>query len=116
MKKICCLILTYNRKNYLKNELDALFKQKYPISAIVIVNNASQDDTYNFLVKYLHINDKIIKEKLYQSMFKEKDIFYYEVAKNNGSSGGFRKCVEIANQLNYDYYWIMDDDIACKFT
>lgn len=112
MKKICCLVLTYNRKKYLKNELESLIRQTYSVAAIVVVNNASQDDTYNFLVEYLHISDNVGKEKLYQSKYGNKDIFYYEVSKNNGSSGGFRKCIEIANQLDYDYYWIMDDDIS----
>ena len=49
MAKICCIIVTYNRKKYLIKELDALIHQSYPIEGFIIINNDSPDDTFDYL-------------------------------------------------------------------
>lgn len=46
---INCVVVTYNRLALLKECLDALDKQTYPIHKIVIVDNCSTDGTGAFL-------------------------------------------------------------------
>lgn len=50
-KSICVALVTYNRKNYLLNLLTALHHQTYSISAIVIIDNNSIDNTCDELKK-----------------------------------------------------------------
>ena len=54
MKRIACVIVTYNRLDLLKECVDACLNQTVKFSDIIIVNNASTDGTS----KYLHINHK----------------------------------------------------------
>lgn len=56
--KVCAVVVTYNRKELLLNCLQFLIKQTYPISHIVVVNNASTDDTINFLEENGWINSE----------------------------------------------------------
>lgn len=113
MTKICCIIVTYNRKKYLINELDALMHQSYSIDGFIIINNDSPDDTFEYLSK----NGFTSKEKEINSIVKYKyngkTIYYYQSSVNLGGSGGFKKGFEIAQSLDeYDYFWVMDDDIC----
>jgi len=44
-------LLTYNRCQYIKNCLNSVFEQSYPYLEILIIDNASTDDTVNYLRK-----------------------------------------------------------------
>lgn len=64
MKKypLCSIIiLNYNSKLYLKNCLDSLMKQTYPNFEIIVVDNASTDDSLKIMKNYPKI--KLIKNK-----------------------------------------------------
>lgn len=43
--KVCAVVVTFNRKELLMDCLEALLKQKRPLDAIYIVDNASTDGT-----------------------------------------------------------------------
>lgn len=49
MKDIAAIVVTYNRVTLLKNCLDALSAQTYPLKKIFVVDNASSDSTKEFL-------------------------------------------------------------------
>ena len=55
MSRICAVIVTYNRVELLKENLEALLAQKRKLDGILIVDNASTDETVSFLreSKYL---------------------------------------------------------------
>ena len=112
MYKFCCIIVTYNRKKYLEKELKSLFDQSYPISGFIIINNDSPDDTFEYLVEEGYtFRDKKIDQIVY-NVKDGKKIYYFQSSKNLGGSGGFKKGFEIAQTLSdYDYFWVMDDDI-----
>ncbi|MBR1539886.1 MAG: glycosyltransferase family 2 protein [Clostridia bacterium] len=93
--KILAIVVTYNRKELLKENLDALIHQTKNDFDILVIDNASSDGT-----------DILVKE------YKEKynNIYFHGLAQNVGGAGGFYKGMQIAYEKNYDYAWIMDDD------
>ncbi|NAS19303.1 glycosyltransferase [Clostridium butyricum] len=94
---ICAVVVTYNRKELLKECIESLLKQTYKLKRIVIVDNNSTDNTYDYLLENKLLSDKIVK--------------YIKLQKNIGGAGGFNKGIEIACKDNeYDWIWMMDDD------
>ena len=109
-KSVCVVLVTYNRKDLLINLLKAIYRQSVPVQAIVIVDNKSTDGTVECL-----INNRVITNaedlQISRSNWNNIEIYYYRNNKNTGGSGGFEKAFNIANDLNYDYIWAMDDDV-----
>jgi GT2 family glycosyltransferase len=95
MKKICTIVVTYNRYELLKECLGALLNQHY-FTDILIVDNASTDGT----------NKKIIED----GYLEYKNIIYERLDENRGGAGGFHFGVKYALENKYDYVWLMDDD------
>ena len=48
-KKVCAVVVTYNRKALLLECVQAILRQSYPIEKIVIIDNASTDQTEEYL-------------------------------------------------------------------
>ena len=48
-EKIAAVVVTYNRKDLLKECLDALLNQTRPLDSIILIDNASTDGTPEFL-------------------------------------------------------------------
>lgn len=93
MKKIADIVVTYNRKKLLEENINALLSQTYIGHDIFIIDNASTDGTIDMIKK---IKDSRIK--------------YYNTGENLGGAGGFTYGLKIVIELGYDYAWIMDDD------
>lgn len=93
MKKCADVIVTYNRKALLRENIEALTNQSYKKHDILIVDNASTDGTKEMIEK-LGVNN----------------LKYYNTGKNLGGAGGFAYGMKIAMEGGYDYAWIMDDD------
>lgn len=93
--KICAIVVTYNRKVLLRECMLALLSQNYENFDILIVDNASTDGTHSF------IHDLIQNQR----------INYINTGKNYGGSGGFYYGMKYAYLHNYDWFWIMDDDV-----
>ena len=47
-KKVCTLVVTYNRKEKLKHNLECLIRQSYK-STILLIDNNSNDGTYEYI-------------------------------------------------------------------
>lgn len=95
-KKVCSIVVTFNRKELLIKNIEAIIKQKFH-SHILIIDNASTDGTFELL------------EETFD--FKKHDIEYANTGKNIGGAGGFCFGLEKAYDMpEYDYYWLMDDD------
>ncbi len=93
-KSVSAIIVTYNRKNELIRCIDAVLEQSIISNKIVIVNNASTDNT-----------EKIINEKYGDS------VILINLPSNTGGSGGFYTGLKYAHEnLKTDLYWLMDDD------
>lgn len=93
MSKCAVVVVTYNRKELLKENLEALMNQTYKNFSILVVDNASNDGTGD-LVKNI----------------KDDRIVYFNTGKNLGGAGGFTFGLREAVQKDYKYTWIMDDD------
>lgn len=94
MGKIAAVVVTYNRKDLLMENIECLLAQKSKDLDIMIINNASTDGTEEALHDYI-TNQKII---------------YYNTGANLGGAGGFSFGIKKAAEENYEYVWVMDDD------
>lgn len=103
MVKVCAVLVTYNRKECLRRLLRALEKQSYSLSGIFIFNNNSKDGTKEYL--------KSKEYKEYHKGQKQSKNLVFNSSQNLGGSGGFANAIQMASQLDYDYLWIMDDDV-----
>lgn len=95
MPEVTAVLVTYNRKQLLKESLQALMKlrEKTPVR-ILVVDNASTDGTGELLAP----------------LAKAGDISYLNTGANLGGAGGFHTAIREAMKENPDYVWLMDDD------
>ncbi len=93
-KSVDCVVVTYNRLSLLKECIQAVKNQTYPIEHFFVIDNCSTDETWKYL----------------QSIKNEK-IFPIRLHKNLGGAGGFNIGLKtFINQSISNYVWIMDDD------
>ncbi|EKS9205144.1 glycosyltransferase [Enterobacter cloacae] len=98
MKKVIALIVTYKRKEFLSKVIKGLHNQSYPINEIVIVDNNSQDGT-----------DLLVQEM--QKEYANAALTYFNTGANLGGAGGFAFGFDVIKNKEYDYIWLMDDDL-----
>lgn len=92
--KIVAVVVTFNRRKLLEKTLAALDVQTRPLDQILIINNASTDDTREYLDSLeLNTPTRIIHESV-----------------NSGGAGGFSRGIELAFEDGFDQFWLMDDD------
>ncbi|WP_304134419.1 glycosyltransferase [Limosilactobacillus coleohominis] len=108
-KTVCAVLVTYNRKKCLSKVIQGLHNQTHKINRVFIFDNDSTDDTLN----YLRNNEfKIIYSTSDISKLKKSDTkVVFHNNENLGGSGGFSNAINYASSFNYDYMWIMDDDV-----
>lgn len=87
------VVVAYNRRDLLIEVLDALAAQSEPVAAIVVVDNASTDDTAT-----------VVRERYPQ-------VDLVSVPRNTGGAGGFAiGAARAVVRQNADLVWLMDDD------
>lgn len=102
MKRVAAVVVTYNRKELLKENLDALSEQSIDIDYIVIIDNNSTDGTGEFIK---------------QNYLNKKKFIYKKLPKNVGGAGGFYEGIKFVNEkLDVDFVWLMDDDTIPTIT
>lgn len=94
MKKVTAVIVTYNRKELLKESIEALLNQNYENCDVLIIDNASTDGTYEYIKELLENNK----------------VNYINTGANLGGAGGFNYGIKEAYNRGCDYVWVMDDD------
>ena len=94
MNNIATVVVTYNRKTLLQENLQHLLDQTYDGFDILVVDNHSTDGTKDAIASYLQ-NERIV---------------YYDTGSNLGGAGGFQYGLKKAVESGYDYIWLMDDD------
>lgn len=92
--KVIAVIVTYNRKELLKESIEALINQKYENCKILVIDNNSTDGTKDYIKKFIE----------------EEKIMYENTGENLGGAGGFAYGIKKACSIGCDYVWIMDDD------
>jgi rhamnopyranosyl-N-acetylglucosaminyl-diphospho-decaprenol beta-1,3/1,4-galactofuranosyltransferase len=95
-ESVAAVVVTYNRSRLLLECLDALLRQTRPVDKIVLIDNASSDDTA-----------EVLRSKGY---LEHATIHYVRLSTNTGGAGGFNEGMKQAYELGFDWIWIMDDD------
>lgn len=95
-QNVAAVVVTFNRKELLKENIKMLLAQDEYIDNIIIVDNHSTDGT----------------EKEILSFFSDvsERIDYHYLSKNTGGAGGFEYGVRRAYDRGFDLIWLMDDD------
>lgn len=89
------VIVTFNRSKKLRNTLAAVCSQSYLLDLIIVVDNASTDDTPALCAELAAADPRIRVARL---------------DKNIGGAGGFHRGFRIAFNSGADYVWALDDD------
>ena len=110
--KICAVIVTFNRQKLLLRCIDAVLNQSYKCYELLIIDNASSDNTIEVLKNRFNYQDPIpySKEVIlgYENNIK---VIVYRNHENIGGAGGFSTGLQIAHKSNlFDAFWLMDDD------
>ena len=96
MNRIAAVVVTFNRKALLIENLRALLAQTRPVDRIFVIDNASSDGT------------ELLLES--EGLRTHERIEYTQLTENSGGAGGFRAGFEAAIDAGYDWLWLMDDD------
>ena len=93
---VAAVVVTFNRKELLFENLEMLFKQNYWVDKIIIVDNHSTDGT---------------KEAVFNKYADKMERIQYEYLEENiGGAGGFEYGCRYSYNHGYDFAWLMDDD------
>ncbi|MET0296472.1 MAG: glycosyltransferase, partial [Microbacterium sp.] len=90
-------VVTYNRSGLLTRLLSSIERMDPKPGHVVIVDNASTDDTTALVESY--------RERI------GTDLVYRRLETNTGGSGGFSEGMRVAYDLGSDWIWLMDDDV-----
>ena len=96
MEKVVVVVVSYNRKELLKECLAALAVQTYENMQILLIDNNSTDGTGEY-----------IRESGY---LEQENFVFRKLDENIGGAGGFHEGVRQAMQMKADWIWVMDDD------
>lgn len=91
MKRVGVVVVTYNRLPFLKDLIDSIRKQHYKTIEIICVNNSSTDGTEEWLLA--------------------QDDITTITQENCGGAGGFFTGLKYVAEHDFDYAWVMDDDV-----
>lgn len=91
-------VVTYNRSGYLRDLLHSATALQTPPRWIVVVDNASTDDTPAVLAEAA-------------AWFPEGVLQVRRLDTNTGGSGGFSQATRAALELGAHWVWLMDDDV-----
>ena len=96
---VTAVVVTYNRKELLRECLAALEAQTRPLDRILVVDNASTDGTAELLA-----------EKREQSPLLQ----VLTLPDNQGGAGGFHEGMKRAHADGSTWMWLMDDDTIAR--
>ncbi|MCM0591954.1 MAG: glycosyltransferase family 2 protein [Gloeotrichia echinulata IR180] len=94
--KVAAIIVTWNKLHYicsLLEDISNLELQDINLD-IYVVDNASNDGTQTYLEEYYY-----------------GQIHVLQTGRNLGGSGGFSYGLELVSKLEYDYLWLLDNDV-----
>ena len=97
MNTVAAVVVTYNRLELLKQNIDKLLAQTCPCD-ILLVDNASTDGTGEAM----------------RALEQTGKIQYRNTGANLGGAGGFNFGMRWAVEAGYRYVWVMDDDCLPK--
>jgi GT2 family glycosyltransferase len=93
---VVAVVVTRNRPALLKRCLEAIDSQTYPVRQLVVVDNASDEPTREFLAG--------------ETARRSADFHLIRLEENTGGAGGFHEGMRAALPLPCTHMWLMDDD------
>ena len=91
--RVVAVVVAYNRRDLLLEVLDALARQHTALARIVVIDNASTDDSAAVAAAAGPLVDLVVLER------------------NTGGAGGFAAGLAVALERHSpDWVWMMDDD------
>jgi GT2 family glycosyltransferase len=99
--RVCAVVVTYNRKELLRKCLHALLSQTHAVSKILVINNASTDDTL-----------QLLEAEFPSQSFAQ--IAVHTLPANVGGAGGFHEGMKRASVEGCDWLWLLDDDTITR--
>lgn len=99
---VTAVVVTFNRSALLVECLDSLVAGTRVPDRILVVDNASTDDTEVVLADYVAKSEA------------ETDWVVERLAANSGGAGGFSYGLQRAFALGSEFSWIMDDDVLVE--
>ncbi len=111
MGNVFIIVVTYNRKECLQKLLLSLINQSYKPKYILIFDNDSSDGTDLELINKGFLNSNYKITSINEKKVNDISILYYKNNINTGGSGGFAKAFKLSFGFEYDYLWVMDDDV-----
>ena len=93
---VTALLVTYNRSGLMRTTLDAVLSQEHALSEVVVVDNASVDDTPRVLDEY---GDKLTRLRL--------DV-------NVGPAGAFHEGLKTVLMGTSEWVWLLADDAVAR--
>ncbi len=91
---VLAIVVTYNRKELLVENIGSLVNQTYKNLDILVVDNNSVDGTFDAICNYTS----------------DRSICYVNTGGNIGGAGGFNFGIKRSLESEYDFIWLMDDD------
>lgn len=92
-QRVCAVIVAFNRCAMLRSCLEHLGAQTRPLDHILVVNNASTDNTAH-----------MVKAEF-------PDATLLDLPDNGGGAGGFYEGMKWAFEQGFEWLWLMDDDV-----
>lgn len=104
MKKVSVILPNYNYARFFEKRLDSILEQTYPIYELIILDDASTDDSI-----------EIMKQKL-RKVKKQYPDLKLKIALNRKNSGNvFSQWQKGINLVSGEYFWIAElDDLSKK--
>jgi GT2 family glycosyltransferase len=93
---VAAVVVTRNRPALLKRCLAAIDSQTFPVSQVVIVDNASDEPTRELLAV--------------EAARRDGSFHYIRLEENTGGAGGFHAGMRACLRLSCTHMWLMDDD------
>lgn len=103
IKKVSAVIPNYNYANYIKERIDSVLNQNYPIYELIILDDKSKDNSVEVINELL----PCIKEK-----YPNLKVKFIENKKNSGNV--FKQWEKAFEFSTGDYLWICEADDGCS--
>ena len=101
--KVSAVIPNYNYANYLKERVESIISQTYPIYELVILDDASTDDS-----------KKVIKEIIADLKIRCPDLKVKFVPNKKNSGNVFKQWEKSFDESTGDFVWICEADDSCN--
>ncbi len=94
--------------------LESLYRMSTDDYIILVVDNASDDDSVNKIIEWLRNNEHTFifkkEDDILTESLKKKDCIVYALNENYGFAKGNNKGIELVRDIEIDYYLLLNND------